>query len=305
MTIPAAEKKPPIYVGRFAPSPTGPLHFGSLVAAISSYLDAKFNDGLWLLRVEDLDPPREPAGASELILGQLFKLGLEWDGEVLYQSSRIDAYQSALDELRQKSLTYKCDCTRGFIKSRGSIYDGYCRTREKAIANDFAIRVKTSNAPIKFRDRIKGVFEQNLEKDVGDFVILRKDKLFAYHLAAVIDDDFQQITHIVRGSDLIDSTPRQIYLQEILGLRTPNYAHIPVAVNDQDVKLSKQNFSQGIEVKDASALVFKSLKFLGQNPPNKMIGASVREQLQWATCNWDIHTVPKLANIRERSLVGE
>ena len=194
------------------------MHFGSLVAAISSYLDAKFNDGLWLLRVEDLDPPREPAGASELILGQLFKLGLEWDGEVLYQSTRIDAYQSALDELRQKSLTYKCDCTRGFIKSRGSIYDGYCRTREKAIANDFAIRVKTSNAPIKFRDRIKGVFEQNLEKDVGDFVILRKDKLFAYHLASVIDDDFQQITHIVRGSDLIDSTPRQYTCKKYLGL---------------------------------------------------------------------------------------
>ena len=304
MTTPPFEKKP-LYIGRFAPSPTGPLHFGSLVAALSSYLDAKCNTGLWLVRVEDLDPPREPAGTSDLILDQLVTLGLEWDKEVLFQSTRIDEYESALNELSQKSLTYRCDCTRSSIRARGAIYDGYCRTREKAPSDNFAIRVKTSNTPIKFRDGIMGPYKQNLEKEVGDFVVLRKDNLFAYHLAVVVDDDFQQITHVVRGSDLIDSTPRQIYLQEKLGLRTPNYAHIPIAVNDQDEKLSKQNFSQGIEVKDASALVFKSLKFLGQDPPNTMIKASVREQLQWAMCNWDIHNVPKLANIRERSLVGE
>ena len=304
MTISTVEREP-IYVGRFAPSPTGPMHFGSLVAAVSSYLDAKFNNGLWLVRVEDLDPPREPAGASELILNQLLTLGLEWDKEVLFQSKRIDAYQSALDELSEKSLTYRCDCTRGSIRAKGAIYDGYCRTRIKAPRQNFAIRVRTSNTPIRFRDEIRGAFEQNLEKDVGDFVILRKDNLFAYHLAVVVDDDFQQITHIIRGSDLIDSTPRQIYLQKELGLKTPNYAHIPIAVNDQDVKLSKQNFSQGIEIKNASALVFKSLKFLGQDPPSVMIKASVQEQLQWAICNWDIHAVPKLANIRERSLIGE
>tara|TARA_Y100000814_G_scaffold83971_1_gene56091 strand:- start:437 stop:1351 length:915 start_codon:yes stop_codon:yes gene_type:complete len=304
VTISAVERKP-IYVGRFAPSPTGPLHFGSLVAAVSSYLDAKFNNGLWLVRVEDLDPPREPAGASDLILNQLLTFGLEWDREVLFQSKRIDAYQSALDELSERSLTYRCDCTRGTIKAKGAIYDGYCRNRKKAPRHNFAIRVRTSNTPIRFRDEIRGAFEQNLEKDVGDFVILRKDNLFAYHLAVVVDDDFQQITHIIRGSDLINSTPRQIYLQKELGLRTPNYAHIPIAVNDQDVKLSKQNFSQGIEIKNASALIFKSLNFLGQDPPSIMINASVREQLQWAICNWDIHAVPKLANIRERSLAGE
>ena len=304
MAISAVEKEP-LYVGRFAPSPTGPLHFGSLVAALTSYLDAKFNNGLWLVRMEDLDPPRAPAGTSDLILNQLLTLGLEWDREVLFQSTRLDAYESALDELRQKSLTYRCDCTRSSIRAKGGIYDGYCRTREKAPAHNFAIRVRTPNRLIKFQDEIRGPLEQNLEKEVGDFVVLRKDKLFAYHLAVVVDDDFQQITHIVRGGDLLDSTPRQIYLQKKLGLRTPNYAHIPIAVNDQDVKLSKQNFSQGIEVKDASALVFKSLKFLGQDPPNIMIKASVREQLQWAMGNWDIHTVPKLANIRERSLVGE
>lgn len=304
MTTAAAENES-TYVGRFAPSPTGPLHFGSLVAAISSYLDAKFNNGLWLVRIEDLDPPREPKGASDLILSQLQTFGLEWDGDVLFQSTRIDAYQSALDKLDQKSLTYRCDCTRVSIRAKGSIYDGYCRTRDKAPTRDFAIRVKTSDMPIRFKDDIRGIFKQNIEKDVGDFIVKRKDSLFAYHLAVVVDDDFQQITHIVRGSDLIDSTPRQIYLQEMLGLRTPNYAHIPIAVNDHDLKLSKQNFSKGIEKQDASALIFKSLKFLGYDPPNMMIKASVREQLQWALCNWDIHSVPKLANIRERSLIGE
>ena len=301
MTILETEKQP-IYIGRFAPSPTGPLHFGSLVAALASYLDAKFNDGLWLVRLEDLDPPRAQNGATNLILDQLVSLGLEWDKDVLFQSTRLNAYQSALHKLSQKSLTYRCDCTRASIKERGSVYDGYCKTKNKAPEHSFAIRIKTSNRKIAFQDQIRGEFKQNVGKEVGDFIVLRKDKLFAYHLAVVVDDEYQKISHVVRGGDLISSTPRQIYLQQSLNFKTPRYSHIPVAVNDQNVKLSKQSFSPGIEIKNASYLIFQALQFLGQEPPYSLLKASVPEQLQWALGNWDIHAVPKLANIRERSL---
>ena len=301
MTNLKAEKQTS-YIGRFAPSPTGPLHFGSLVAALASFLDARFNGGLWLVRLEDLDPPREQSGASNLILDQLLSLGLEWDNDVLFQSTRLNAYQSALNKLSQKSSTYRCDCTRTSIKERSSIYDGYCRTKDKAPRNNFAIRIKTSNRKIHFQDEIRGNFKQDVEKEVGDFIVLRKDKLFAYHLAVVVDDEYQKISHVVRGGDLISSTPRQIYLQQLLDFKTPRYAHIPVAVNDQNVKLSKQNFSPGIEVKNASHLIFQALQFLGQKPNDSLSRASAQELLQWAVCNWDIHSVPKLANIREKSL---
>ena len=301
MTILEAEKQPS-YVGRFAPSPTGPLHFGSLVAALASYLDAKFNKGRWLVRLEDLDPPREQTGAAELILDQLLSLGLEWDNDVLFQSTRLNAYQSALYKLSQKSLTYRCDCSRASIKERGSVYDGHCRTRNKAPKHSFAIRIKTSNRKIGFQDQIRGGFKQDIGKEVGDFIVLRKDKLFAYHLAVVVDDEYQKISHVVRGGDLISSTPQQIYLQQLLNFKTPRYAHIPVAVNESNVKLSKQSFSPGIERKKASHLIFQALQFLGQEPPHSLSRASVPEQLQWALGNWDIHAVPKLANIREKPL---
>ena len=301
MTNLEAEKQAS-YIGRFAPSPTGPLHFGSLVAALASYLDAKFNRGLWLVRIEDLDPPREQSGAANLILDQLLSLGLEWDNDVLFQSKRLNAYQSALHKMSQKSLTYRCDCTRASIKERGSIYDGYCRMRDREPKHSYAIRIKTSNIKIGFQDEIRGDFKQDIGKDVGDFIVLRKDKLFAYHLAVVVDDEYQKISHVVRGGDLISSTPRQIYLQQLLDFKTPRYAHIPIAVNDQDVKLSKQNFSPGIEIKNASHLLFQALQFLGQKPPDSLSRASALELLQWAICNWDIQAVPKLANIREKPL---
>ena len=301
MTNIEAEKQTS-YIGRFAPSPTGPLHFGSLVAALASYLDARFNKGLWLVRIEDLDPPREQSGATNLILDQLLSLGLEWDNDVLFQSTRLNAYQSALHKISQKSLTYRCDCTRASIKERGPIYDGYCRTRDIAPKHSFAIRIKTSSRKIGFQDEIRGHFNQDIGKEVGDFIVLRKDKLFAYNLAVVVDDEYQKISHVVRGGDLISSTPRQIYLQQSLDFKTPRYAHIPVAVNDQDVKLSKQNFSPGIEMKNSSSLIFQALHFLGQKPPNTLSRASTQELLQWAVCNWDIHAVPKLANIREKPL---
>ena len=267
MTNLEAEKQTS-YIGRFAPSPTGPLHFGSVVAALASYLDAKFNKGLWLVRIEDLDPPREQSGATNLILDELLSLGLEWDNDVLFQSTRLSAYQSALHKISQKSLTYRCDCTRASIKERGSIYDGYCRTRDRAPKHSFAIRIKTSSRKIGFQDEIRGNFKQDIGKEVGDFIVLRKDKLFAYHLAVVVDDEYQKISHVVRGGDLLSSTPRQIYLQQLLDFKTPRYAHIPIAVNDQNVKLSKQNFSPGIEMKNASIVIFQALHFLGQKPPD-------------------------------------
>lgn len=293
------------YVGRFAPSPTGPLHFGSLIAAVASYLDAKANQGLWLVRMEDLDPPREPEGAAEKILEQLQALHLNWDGDVLYQSSRINAYQESLEELMGRDLCFYCDCTRSRIKALGSVYDGHCRKRTAPPDDEFAIRILTEERLIGFEDLVQGNYQQNIESEVGDFVILRKDKLFAYQLAVVVDDAFQEITHIIRGYDLIDSTPRQIYLQHLSGLPTPIYGHIPVIVNEQGQKLSKQHFATPIDASNGSRLIHYSLQFLGLSPPELNRSAPVKEQLQWGIEQWDIQAVPKLANIPENSLEME
>ena len=287
------------YIGRFAPSPTGPLHLGSLIAAVASYVDAKSKNGIWVLRMEDLDPPREPPGTADLILDQLYALGIQWDGEVLYQSSRINAYRETLKQLSKEELCYPCGCTRLQIKAMGSVYNGSCRNHTVSLPEKFAIRVKTFNDLIGFNDKIQGHQQQNVRKEVGDFIVLRKDNLFAYQLAVVVDDSYQKITDVVRGYDLIDSTPRQIHLQKVLGFKTPKYAHIPIILNDKGHKLSKQNFATPIEPKDGNNLIFQSLKYLGQKPPPPMNRASTDEQLQWAISNWDIHAIPKLANIRE------
>ena len=296
-----AKQRSPEYVGRFAPSPSGPLHLGSLIAAVSSYIDAKSKNGSWLLRIEDIDPPREPPGAAEYILDQLFTLGLRWDGDVLYQSTRLDAYRESLARLSNQGLSYNCSCTRSQIKAMGSIYDGSCRDKNISLAEEFAVRVKTSNNSIGFDDKIQGYHQQRLEREVGDFIILRKDKLFAYQLAVVIDDDYQKITNVIRGHDLLDSTFRQIHLQNILGLKTPAYAHIPVIINESGKKLSKQHFADPIDAKNDKKLIFKALKFLGQGPPISLAKAHSTEQLQWAIDNWDIQAIPKLANIKEKS----
>ncbi|MDD9890245.1 MAG: tRNA glutamyl-Q(34) synthetase GluQRS [Gammaproteobacteria bacterium] len=292
----------PIYTGRFAPSPTGPLHFGSLIAAVASYLDAKANQGLWLVRMEDLDPPREAEGAAEIILDQLQALDLSWDGDVLYQSSRLTQYQESLKELMNRELCFYCDCTRPRIKSLGSVYDGHCRAITCPPEGEHAIRVLTEDRVIAFEDLVQGDYQQNIQSEIGDFVILRKDKLFAYQLAVVVDDAFQGITHIIRGFDLIDSTPRQIYLQQLLGLATPIYGHIPVIVNEQGQKLSKQHFATPINANNGSRLIHYSLQFLGLSPPELNKTAPIKEQLEWGTEMWDIQAVPKLANIPQNSL---
>ncbi|MCG8413827.1 MAG: tRNA glutamyl-Q(34) synthetase GluQRS [Pseudomonadales bacterium] len=290
------------YVGRFAPSPTGPLHFGSLLAALASYLDAKANDGHWLLRMEDLDPPREPEGAADTILQQLEDLSLHWDGEVLYQSSRLESYQQTLDELRERNLCFPCNCTRPQIKAMGSVYNGHCRGRDDFDSEATSIRVRTDERKIAFTDLIYGDFVQNVEKEVGDFVIRRKDGLFAYQLAVVVDDGFQGITHIVRGFDLLDSTPRQIYLQQVLSLSTPVYAHIPILVDGDGNKLSKQQFAEPIDVRKGPKLIYSALQLLNQNPNPALKMSSTPEQLAWATEHWDIQAVPKLANMTVKAL---
>lgn len=285
------------YIGRFAPSPTGPLHFGSLLAGLASYLDARSQDGIWSMRMEDLDPPREPPGTADLILNQLLELGLEWDGPVLYQSTRLDEYQRVMDQLQERELCFFCDCTRPRIRSLGSVYDGHCRERGLKSSIETAIRLKVDDSAISFTDAVQGIYSQNLINEVGDFVIQRKDGLFAYQLAVVVDDAYQDITHIVRGYDLLDSTPRQIHIQRLMGYSTPNYAHIPIIVNEQGQKLSKQHFAESIDTANAAAQIFSALQFLNQNPPQTLKRDSCKSILEWAISSWDIQAVPKLANM--------
>ena len=285
------------YVGRFAPSPTGPLHFGSLVTALASYLDARAHGGKWLVRVEDLDPPREITGSSTLILKQLRALGMDWDGDVLYQSTRLSAYESILEQLEDQKICFRCDCSRQRVSGLEGIYDGRCRSRGLTSAQGLAIRLKIRPETVRFTDTIQGDYAQNLEHEVGDFILRRKDGLFAYQLAVVADDAEQGITHIVRGYDLLSSTPRQIYLQQLLGLPTPSYAHIPIIVNALGQKLSKQHFAEPIDLKNASSLLISALQFLGMTPPPSLIGAAPVSLVTWGAEHWDIQRVPKLAKM--------
>ncbi|MDX1491172.1 MAG: tRNA glutamyl-Q(34) synthetase GluQRS [Pseudohongiellaceae bacterium] len=285
------------YIGRFAPSPTGPLHFGSLVAALASFLDAKAHRGQWLVRMEDLDPAREPEGAADDILTALEQLGLEWDGAVLYQSQRLEQYAHTLQLLEEKGLIYPCACSRAQIKEMGGIYDNRCRNGAKT-HGPYAKRMKVTAQTIAFTDRVQGPQSQNLIQECGDFVLVRKDGLFAYQLAVVADDAFQGITDIVRGIDLLDSTARQIYMQEQLGFSRPQYAHIPVAVNELGQKLSKQHFAKALTLSRPQELLYAAMQFLGLTPEPDLLKGSVADTLQWGVEHWDIQKVPKLANIQ-------
>lgn len=276
-----------LYLGRFAPSPTGPLHFGSLVAALASFLDARHQDGRWLLRIEDLDPPRESPTAAREIMDQLKALGMTWDGAVLYQSDRLDAYQQAIDTLRHQHYIYPCTCTR---KAAGPIYNGQCRANDFDVDAPYAIRLFTGDMVVSFEDRIMGSWTFHLEKDVGDFIIKRKDGLFAYQLAVAIDDAYQNITHVVRGADLLDSTPKQIAVCERLGLKTPVYAHVPVILGADGSKLSKQTHAEPVDVSDPIAALSRALEALGQRVPVR--DASRSKFLDQAIANWDPKRVP-------------
>ena len=293
-----------MYVGRFAPSPTGPLHFGSLVAAVASFCEAKVHQGKWLVRMEDLDKPREIKGAATTILHQLEAYGFEWDETVVYQSQRSELYTDALEQLNRKQLIYPCTCTRKEIADSstsfgvdGRIYPKNCLHHQIKPNTPIAWRIRTHNAKISFHDDIQQLIQQNIGHDVGDFILKRADGLFAYQLAVVADDAAQGITHIVRGADLLDSTPRQIYLQQQLDFSTPQYAHVPVAANANSEKLSKQTLAKPIEVSAASQLLYDALCFLGQQPPADISTAQLNTIWQWALEHWNISAVAQTRQI--------
>lgn len=286
------------YRGRFAPSPTGPLHFGTLVAAVGSYLEAKSHDGEWLVRIENLDTPREISGASSEILRTLESLEMEWDHDVIYQSERNSVYQTTLAILDEYGVIYPCTCTRREIADSsitgvsGPVYPGTCRSNLLNKKQIGALRVMTDNSLVKFKDALRGQISQRLESETGDFVLRRADGIYAYQLAVVVDDAEQGITHVVRGADLLDSTPRQIYLQKLLGYPTIKYMHLPVVVNNQGKKLSKQNLATPLDISNPVAQLIATVSFLGQEPPTELLKNSISSFWEWAVKNWCPEKIP-------------
>ncbi len=283
------QEKSKSYVGRFAPSPTGDLHFGSLLAALASYLDARKAGGLWLLRVEDLDPSREVPGSAAGIIHDLDNWDLRSDLAVLYQSQRTDAYQSICEQLIQQDLAYWCGCSRSELPESG-VYPGTCSAGLPAGRKPRALRVRTFEGVIGFEDRIWGQIQHDLKRQSGDFVIRRADGNFAYQLAVVVDDAYQRVSDIVRGADLLDSTPRQIWLQRCLGLPTPKYAHIPLVTQIDGQKLSKRLQSDPLRKLDPLLTLRLALKFLGQESPQ----LDWKETWNWALANWSLSKIPRL-----------
>ncbi len=280
-------------IGRFAPSPTGDLHFGSLVSAVGSYLEAKSRGGTWLLRIEDIDPPREVAGSAERIIADLVRLGMVPDGPVLYQSQRLDAYRQATMELQASGLAYRCACTRKDLP-KSSIYPGTCRNGIAAGKEPRSVRFNVADKVCEFDDRLQGRFTDYPARSCGDFIIRRTDGLYAYQLAVVVDDAFQGITEVVRGADLLDSTARQICLQKALGLPTPDYMHLPVAANADDRKLSKRDDADPVTHQDAAHVITQALEFLGQQPPP---GYSLQALWDWALEHWSRESIPHRRSI--------
>ncbi|MEH6577418.1 MAG: tRNA glutamyl-Q(34) synthetase GluQRS [Amphritea sp.] len=284
------------YIGRFAPSPTGPLHFGSLLAALASYLDARSHKGRWLLRIEDLDPPREIAGATDSIFRRLENFGLNWDETAVYQSDRHEQYYSALQQLLDNNLAYPCICSRQTIiqRSGSNRYDRHCYSNSLQQEQQCAVRSLCEH-DIPFRDCILGW--QAFPQQRDDFVIFRRDGFFAYQLAVTVDDAAQNISHIVRGSDLLDSTPKQLHLQRQLGYKHPEYAHIPVATNADGQKLSKQTYARALDDSQPAQQLYQALDFLGQRPPTGLENSSTAEILGWAVEHWDIEQIPSMTAI--------
>lgn len=261
-------------VGRFAPSPTGPLHVGSLVAALASYCDARAQRGRWIVRIEDVDEPRSRPSAERAILASLDRYGFRWDGEVVRQSERTAHYARALERLRGKGLVYACACTRRDLASAAMsatgerIYPGTCRDRGiDADAPHVAQRVRVGDAVVEHADALQGPQRQDLAREVGDFIVRRADGYFAYQLAVVVDDALQDVTSVVRGADLLASTPRQVFLQRALGLRTPAYLHVPVAIDDTGEKLSKQTGAAALPDDGVVTTLLAAWRFLGQAMP--------------------------------------
>ncbi len=289
------------YRGRFAPSPTGPLHLGSLITALASFLDARHYGGGWLVRMEDLDPPREESGAATSILHSLQCHGLHWDEPVLHQSSRSDVYKAALSSLAQDGHLFTCDCSRALLQEDGSC-QGDCRARQDLISGPRAIRTSVPRAcKIHFTDRLQGPQRTALGESLQDFVVRRKDGLDAYQLAVVVDDAAQGITHVVRGSDLLESTPRQIFLQQCLAYPTPRYCHLPVITTGQGQKFSKQNHAPALDNDQAVANLRYALRFLHQTDPPQVLDAPA-PLLLYAIEHWVLQLVPATLAIAATSI---
>ena len=276
------------YIGRFAPSPTGPLHFGSLLTAVASYCDAKANHGKWLVRIEDTDIPRIYPNSETHILSCIDAFQFEPDAEIIFQKDRLAIYEQVLDQLKQQHAIYACQCTRKMLGSN-HIYAGTCRDLNLDFAEQ-AIRLKVDDLLICFEDRLQGRQFSNLKDDLGDFVLKRRDGIISYQLAVVVDDYLQGITHVVRGADLLDNTARQIWLGSILNYPSLSYMHLPLAMNGQGQKLSKQNLAQALDLSKASELLQQALLALGQ--PNVELNQP-RIMLQQAVQQWNVNLIPK------------
>ncbi|MDF3931978.1 tRNA glutamyl-Q(34) synthetase GluQRS [Pseudomonas citronellolis] len=290
------------YTGRFAPTPSGFLHFGSLVAAVASYLDARAVGGRWLVRMEDLDPPREMPGAQAAILDTLERYGFEWDGPVLRQSERGDAYAAVIEQWLRSGLAYACTCSRKQLEGSGGIYPGTCRDAGHDWHGDVAIRIRVPELEYRFTDRVQGEFRQHLGREVGDFIIRRRDGLFAYQLAVVLDDAWQGMTDIVRGADLLDNTPRQLYLQELLGVAQPRYLHVPLIIQPDGHKLGKSYRSPPLAAEQAAPLLLRALNALGQQAPQDLAQATPAEVLAWGVAHWDAARIPRVLTLEDARL---
>lgn len=271
------------YTGRFAPSPSGPLHFGSLLTAIASYLDARSNNGIWLLRIDNIDPPREPRGAIESILKTLDNFGLYWDKKEIYQSDRYPVYQSALSQLSEQGRLFYCQCTRAKLSS-SNIYPGFCHSNTSEIPES-AVRIQIDEGVLTFNDGLQGNFNIDKQTEIGDFILRRKDQLWAYQLATALDDSLDGITHVVRGIDLLESSYRQVWLQQILKTPSPDYAHLPVIVGKNGQKLSKQNHAEPVESYGIRNSLLTAFNLLGLPEVPDM---ETKDLLDWATNNWDL-----------------
>lgn len=287
------------YRGRFAPSPTGPLHFGSLVAAVGSFLEARARGGEWLLRIEDLDTPRCTVEAADQILRALDAFGFEWDGEPVWQSLRTEAYAAALDRLKATGVVFPCACTRreladsALAPDGAAIYPGTCRAGLPPGRDARAWRLRVGQTRIRFDDVIQGRIESDLGREAGDFVLRRADGLYSYQLAVVVDDAEQGITDVVRGADLLLSTARQIHLQRCLGIDAPAYAHLPVVIDATGEKLSKQTLAEPLDARRPVPALVEALRLLGQDPPAELACGGLRDCWAWAGDNWRLKQVPR------------
>jgi glutamyl-Q tRNA(Asp) synthetase len=301
------DQSPSRYRGRFAPSPTGHLHFGSLVAAVASYLAARQAGGEWLVRIEDLDQPRVVPGSKDSIFRTLDDFGFEWTGSIALQSERTDLYQTALERLKDAGRVFPCSCSRKQIAAAGQDgdeprYPGWCRNGPLHPGVPVAIRLRTDPGEIAFNDEIQGHVSIDVNAESGDFVLKRRDGLFAYQLAVVVDDAEQGVTDVVRGADLLSSTPRQLLIQQALGFATPKYAHVPLATDHRSVKLSKSAGAGAVDGTQPAQELWRALHFLRQQPPGELRSSPLRPLWEWAVHHW---TTSPLHGIREAEVDAE